>query len=262
MQNLRIPSNHSRENLPLPRFPSRPQSTQGTRTPRLRDSTSELNGDRQAMESELYSSTISTPKFVRIFQLMLTTVLISNIIKLFPIVMLIWPYDPPILHATRFVVRIVHIFLLIEAVYIVFIDPRTAQSHNVNLLDFTARASKLVNPPTLAAVPLSRSLSNSSIFTNTVGNEPGIATIPPVPTSLSTSRTSNDQYDYYRVVAVVIAGEISRIILSHLLIVIMASSLWNVSIREVIIDDWKMLNLGVKMLEELGEYILGDAKKL
>ena len=175
--------------------------------------------------------------------------------------MLIWPYDPPILHATRFVVRIVHLFLLIEAVYIVFIDPRTAQSHNVNLLDFTARASKLVNPPTLAAVPLSRSLSNSSIFTNTVGNEPEIVTVP-VPTSLSTSGTSNDQYDYYRVVAVVIAGEISRIIISHLLIVIMASSLWNVSIREVIIDDWKMLNLGVKMLEELGEYILGDAKKL
>lgn len=131
----------------------------------------------------------------------------------------------------------------------------------MNLLDFTARASKLVNPPTLAAVPLSRSLSNSSIFTNTVGNEPGIVTVP-VPTSLSTSGTSNDQYDYYRVVAVVIAGEISRIIISHLLIVIMASSLWNVSIREVIIDDWKMLNLGVKMLEELGEYILGDAKKL
>jgi ABC-type microcin C transport system permease subunit YejB len=128
----------------------------------------------------------------------------------------------------------------------------------VNLLDFTARASKLVNPPTLAAVPLSRSLSNSSIFTNTVGNEPGIVTVP-IPT---TSGTSNDQYDYYRVVVVVIAGEISRIILSHLLIVIMASSLWNVSIREVIIDDWKMLNLGVKMLEELGEYILGDAKKL
>lgn len=135
---------------------------------------------------------------------MLTTVLISNIIKLFPIVMLIWPYDPPILHATRLLVRIVHIFLLIEALYIVLIDPKN-----------TKRKSR-------------RRYSSSS---------------------------SND---YYRVTAVVLVSELTRIVVSHIIIVFVASAIWGVSVREIGLDDWKMLKVGIRMLEELGEYILGE----
>lgn len=143
------------------------------------------------------------PTFQRIFQLMVTTVLISNIIKLFPIVMLIWPYDSPILHATRLLVRIVHLFLLIEAVYIVFIDPKNNKK-------------------------------KSSVNSN------------------------KGSADYYKVVAVVLASELTRIVVSHLIVVFIASAIWGVSVREIGLDDWKMLKVGIRMLEELGEYILGE----
>lgn len=84
-------------------------------------------------EEKVLDPIIYSPKitFKRLFKIMAITTLISNIIKLFPIVMLIWPYDSPILHATRFFVRIVHIYLLIEAVHIVFIDTKnTRQKYN------------------------------------------------------------------------------------------------------------------------------------
>ncbi|KAG0678366.1 sterol homeostasis protein [Pichia californica] len=152
--------------------------------------------------------------FKKLFEIMITTVLISNIIKLFPIVMLIWPYDPPILHATRFLVRIVHIFLLIEAVYIVLIDPKNNQ--------------RRIN-----------SISNSVLNSR----------------SNNTVISSND---YYKVAAVVFFSELTRIIISHLIIVFFASAIWGVSVREICLDDWKMFKVGIKMLEELGDYILGE----
>lgn len=170
--------------------------------------TQTLQSPSREHASQLYSDSFfmsSKPTFKRICGIMLTTVLISNIIKLFPIVMLIWPYDPPILHATRLLVRIVHIFLLIEALYIVLIDPRN-----------TKRKS-------------GKKYSSSS---------------------------SND---YYRVTAVVLVSELTRIIVSHIIIVFVASAIWGVSVREIGLDDWKMLKVGIRMLEELGDYILGEA---
>lgn len=260
IQTLRMPNNHTKEtstsSMLLPHSHSMVNINLRSRDHQQDISSSPL------ISPDLIQQVpkVATPKFTRILQIMLTTVLISNIIKLFPIVMLIWPYDPPILHATRFLVRIVHLFLLTEAVHIVFIDPSTSKSKNVNLLDFTAKASKLVNPPPSTA-PLSRSLSNSSIFTGLGGSTITSAPLSPSPAPPTSTSSLNDQYDYYRIVAVIVAGELSRIILSHLIIVITASTIWNISIKEVIIDDWKMFNVGLKMLEELVVYILGDANK-
>lgn len=154
---------------------------------------------------------LKTPKppFKKIFQMMITTVLISNIIKLFPIVMLIWPYDSPILHATRFLVRIVHLFLLIEAIYIVFINP--------NVIKKT-------------------SIKNQQRNHNII----------------------NAKNYYYNVTAVVLMSELTRIILSHVIIVFFASAIWGISVRDIGLDDWKMFKVGIRMLEELGEYILGE----
>lgn len=150
------------------------------------------------------------PPFKRVFQIMVTTVLISNIIKLFPIVMLIWPYDSPILHATRFLVRIVHLFLLIEAIHIVFINPKVIKKLS------------------------SKNQQQQNQITTNVKNY------------------------YYNVTAVVLMSEFSRIILSHVIIVFIASAIWGISVRDIGLDDWKMFKAGIKMLEELGEYILGE----
>lgn len=152
----------------------------------------------------------SPPSFKKIFRVIMPTVLISNIVKLFPIVMLIWPYDSPILHATRLLVRIVHLLLLIEAIHIVFIDPKNAK--------------RMVN------------LGSSS---------------PSYPNSQTTG-------DYYRITAIVLVSEFVRIAVSHIVVVFVASAVWGISVREIGLDDWKMFKVGIRMLEELGEYILGE----
>ena len=197
MTHLRIPPHQLREKQLAASFISTPQL-------KAKQSALSFAGEyipQQYPDSFLMSS---KPTFKRISGIMITTVLISNIIKLFPIVMLIWPYDPPILHATRLLVRIVHIFLLIEALYIVLIDPKN-----------TKRKSR-------------KRCSSSS---------------------------SND---YYRVTAVVLVSELTRIVVSHIIIVFVASAIWGVSVREIGLDDWKMLKVGIRMLEELGDYILGE----
>lgn len=51
-----------------------------------------------------------------------TTVLLSSIIKLFPIVMLIWPYDNLILNMTRILVGMVHLAILVEALHIILLN--------------------------------------------------------------------------------------------------------------------------------------------
>lgn len=194
MSHLRLPPHQPREKQSTASFNS---------TSQLKSKQPTIAGEyvpQQYPDSLLMSS---KPMFSRICGIMLTTVLISNIIKLFPIVMLIWPYDPPILHATRLLVRIVHIFLLIEALYIVLIDPKNTKRK-------------------------SRRYSSSS---------------------------SND---YYRVTAVVLVSELTRIVVSHIIIVFVASAICGVSVREIGLDDWKMLKVGIRMLEELGEYILGE----
>lgn len=160
------------------------------------------NSESLFQKFEVYNE-YKRPKFRRIFQIMITTVLISNTIKLFPIVMLIWPYDAPVLHTTRFFVRMVHLFLLIEAVYIVLIDPKQAKKKSIK------------NSP-----------SNSN--------------------------------EYYKVAAVVLTSELIRAALSHIIVVFIASAIWGVSVREIGLDDWKMFNVGIKMIEELGVYMLGE----
>lgn len=71
-----------------------------------------------------------------LFIVLLSTLLISNIIKLFPIVMLIWPYDLPILHVTRLLVSIVHLFLLVEAIHIVLSNPKNYNINNNSSIDY------------------------------------------------------------------------------------------------------------------------------
>lgn len=57
--------------------------------------------------------------FSETFRVVSNTLLVSGIIKLFPIVMLIWPYDAPVLLATRLTVSLLHVFLLIEVINII-----------------------------------------------------------------------------------------------------------------------------------------------
>lgn len=155
----------------------------------------------------------SKPTLERTFKIMFTTVLISNTIKLFPIVMLIWPYDPPILHATRLLVRIVHLLLLIEAVHIVLVDPKKSK--------------------------------RKSIYKNMESHQ----SYPP---------SSSSSSEYYRVALVVITSELIRLIASHLIVIFVVFAIWGISVREIAIDDWKMFKVGIKLIEELGVYILGD----
>jgi hypothetical protein len=174
---------------------------------------SNINNNINSIDQMIFSR----PTFKRIFRIMVTTVLISNIIKLFPIVMLIWPYDSPILHATRLVVRIVHLLLLIEAIYIVFINPKDPKKYSYNKIISSKNQNQTQNHQTLQ-------MKNY----------------------------------YYNVAAVVLISELARIIITHIVIVFFASAIWGISIREIGLDDWKMLKVGIKMLEELGEYILGE----
>ncbi|CDK28430.1 unnamed protein product [Kuraishia capsulata CBS 1993] len=51
-----------------------------------------------------------------------TTILVSNLIKLFPIVMLIWPYDISILNLTKTLVQFIHTIILIETIHIVLLN--------------------------------------------------------------------------------------------------------------------------------------------
>lgn len=193
------------------------------------------------------------PSFRQILEIMVTTVLISNIIKLFPIVMLIWPYDPPILHATRLLVRIVHIFLLIEAVYIVLIDPKNNMKKS-NL--------KLGLSPNLKTTKKNTidNFSNTNANTTTNTNKNKNTTINTnmnvnVNVNLNLNTSSSD---YYKVTAVVLISELTRIVVSHIIIAFVASAVWGISVKEIGLDDWKMLKVGIGMLEELGEYILGE----
>lgn len=179
------------------------------------------------------------PSFKQILEIMVTTVLISNIIKLFPIVMLIWPYDPPILHATRLLVRIVHIFLLIEAVYIVLIDPKNNKKKS-NLNFGLSSNLNSINK---------NSTSNFNLNSNSVN------TITNTNMNVNINTSSSD---YYKVAAVVLVSELTRIVISHIIIAFIASAIWGVSVREIGLDDWKMLKVGIDMMEELGEYILGE----
>ncbi|GME90787.1 unnamed protein product [[Candida] boidinii] len=49
-----------------------------------------------------------------------TSILLSNIIKLFPIIMLIWPYDNTlILNSTKAIIQIIHVIVLIETLHTV-----------------------------------------------------------------------------------------------------------------------------------------------
>lgn len=62
---------------------------------------------------------LSTGKAVAIIS---STILVSNAIKLFPIVMLIWPYDNLILNVTRILIQLVHFAILVEALSIVTLN--------------------------------------------------------------------------------------------------------------------------------------------
>lgn len=157
--------------------------------------------------------------FWRLLQVMIATVLVSNIIKLFPIVMLIWPYDSPILFATILMVRIVHLLLLVEAIHIVMIDPGDFKKRN--------KAFNLVSP-------------SSSYFMHS--------------NSVYSSHSSSN--DYYKIMLVVLMSDFVRFLITHVIVAFFASTLWDVSVREIGLDDWRMMKVAFKMIEELGEYIL------
>lgn len=165
------------------------------------------------------------PTYIRIFQVIVATVLISNIIKLFPIVMLIWPYDSPILFATRLLVRIVHLLLLIEAIHIVMIDPKgTKRKHTRNILSSSSSTSS----PSLAYINAQTVLAPQPIVN-----------------------------DYYVIIFIVLVSDLVRFLISHVIVAFFASAVWGVSVRAIGVDDWRMIKVGFAMLEELGIYLLG-----
>ncbi|VEU24096.1 DEKNAAC105382 [Brettanomyces naardenensis] len=80
----------------------------------------------------LPSSTSLSPD--RALGIIVTTILISNTIKLFPIVMLIWPYDIMILNVTRLLVQCVHLAILIEGIHIVLLHSAYNQYWRITLI--------------------------------------------------------------------------------------------------------------------------------
>ncbi|KAG7892982.1 hypothetical protein KL936_001156 [Ogataea polymorpha] len=73
-----------------------------------------------------------------------STILLSNLIKLFPIVMLIWPYDIFILNITANTVQIIHLVILIEAIHIVLLQNPNNHYWKISLVVFTSHVIKLV----------------------------------------------------------------------------------------------------------------------
>ncbi|ODV85212.1 hypothetical protein CANARDRAFT_160520 [[Candida] arabinofermentans NRRL YB-2248] len=73
-----------------------------------------------------------------------TTLLISNLIKLFPIVMLIWPYDTFILNVTKTVVQIIHLVILVEAIHIVLLNNENNQYWKIAVIVLCSQVIKFL----------------------------------------------------------------------------------------------------------------------
>ncbi len=73
-----------------------------------------------------------------------TTILVTNMIKLFPIVMLIWPYDNLILNMTRILIQFVHIAMLVEGLHIVLLDNKNNHYWKITLVVLLSELIKFV----------------------------------------------------------------------------------------------------------------------
>ncbi|GMG49822.1 unnamed protein product [Ambrosiozyma monospora] len=108
------------------------------------------NGNTPFFNSDSKISTIGTQDKVRVFSrayfcgIITITILVSNLIKLFPIVMLIWPYDNFILNVTRTLVQLIHVVILIEAIHIVLMRNDNNQYWKVSLIIISSHLIKFV----------------------------------------------------------------------------------------------------------------------
>ncbi|KAG7750527.1 hypothetical protein KL911_000935 [Ogataea haglerorum] len=107
---------------------------------------------RVARSTSSSSSTSSSPPNIQrvhfsrnyFISIVSSTILLSNLIKLFPIVMLIWPYDTFILNITTNVVQIIHLVILIEAIHIVLLQNQNNHYWKIALIVFTSHVIKLI----------------------------------------------------------------------------------------------------------------------
>ncbi|KAG7813472.1 hypothetical protein KL921_001018 [Ogataea angusta] len=107
---------------------------------------------RLARSTSSSSSTSSSPTHIQrvhfsreyFISIISSTILLSNLIKLFPIVMLIWPYDIFILNVTANMVQIIHLVILIEAIHIVLLQNQNNHYWKLSLIVFTSYIIKLV----------------------------------------------------------------------------------------------------------------------
>ncbi|GME84332.1 unnamed protein product [Ambrosiozyma monospora] len=115
----------------------------------LHNITGNGNGnDNGSFNSDSKILTIGNQDKVRVFSrayfcgIITITILVSNLIKLFPIVMLIWPYDNFILNVTRTLVQLIHVVILIEAIHIVLMRNDNNQYWKVSLIIISSHLIK------------------------------------------------------------------------------------------------------------------------
>ncbi|KAH3665897.1 hypothetical protein OGAPHI_004086 [Ogataea philodendri] len=107
--------------------------------PRLARSPSSSSSSSNVVVSEKVS--YSRDYFISIVS---TTILLSNLIKVFPIVMLIWPYDIFILNVTSNLVQIIHLVILIEVLHIVLLENENNQYWKLTLIVLASQTLKFV----------------------------------------------------------------------------------------------------------------------
>lgn len=237
----------------------------------------------------------SNQYFWETFRIVSNTVMISGIIKLFPIVMLIWPYDAPVLLATRLTVSLLHIFLLIEVINIIIPDKNSMFSYKtifnwlkkkhdestpIYLQRTKSKTSIISNdslnirrPTTRSNTRLSTTLrqryqnddltlnfnshnirSHEQIMMDKSSLEIAIKQQPRLQQHPQSPISCIPLHSYWKVVLVVLLSQLAEMVITHIVIIWVASAAWNVTVRDVLFDDWRMFNNVVTGIKEVWRY--------
>lgn len=252
--------------------------------------------------------------FWETFSIISNTVLVSGIIKLFPIVMLIWPYDAPVLLATRLTVSLLHIFLLMEVINIIipnknsmfsyktifhWLKKKHIESNLYSLQRSRSKTSLTSNDSFNSGRPTARSnIHLSTTLRQRHQNNPMILTpdIPQLSVTNSPGKSSGSDgpnedltfnfkarvreqdelvavkppfeienrqsspiplipiHSHWKVVLIVLIAQLVEMVVTHIIIIWVASAAWNVTVRDVLFDDWRMTNLILTGIQEAWRY--------
>lgn len=264
--------------------------------------------------------------FQETFYIICNTVLVSGIIKLFPIVMLIWPYDAPVLLATRTAVNLLYIFLLIEVVNIIIPNKNAMFSYKTIFAWLKMKHSPSIASPQMRSRSkihmlssdypqqqpnrLSRLQSTNTHMTSLrqryQGSHSQISLLlsPTTPTMATTSPGKSigsdddnltldfkhsseikppslylyqedsppkqdqplieppespmphiQQHPYWKVVFIILLTYFVEMAITHITVIWVASAAWNVTVRDVLVDDWRMFQLIVTRINEVWSYV-------